>query len=494
MEKILIYKGNGVARFLESLGITFDDVLLIPRYSEIVSRRETSVETMLTRKIKLNIPLVSAAMDTVTESNMAIAMAREGGIGVIHRFMSIEQQVAEVQRVKRAESIMIEDPYTILQGTKVGLARIEMKRLGVSGLLVVDKDRRLKGIVTSRDIAFEPDDVLVDEVMTPRSRLVTARPGVTIEEAVSLIRSYKVEKIPVVDKDDKVVGLITAKDIKSRGLYPYSSRDSKGRMMVAAAIGVRGDYIERAKALQEAETDVIVVDVAHGHTRSMIKCLKELRRELGDGIQIIAGNVATPEGFQDLASEADCVKVGIGPGAVCTTRIVAGVGVPQLSAIMSCSEVSETLGVPLMADGGIRSSADLVKALAAGASTTMIGMLFAGTDESPGAIVTRNGRKYKIYRGMASFYAMLSRELKEKGEVQFDDASEFSYIAEGIEAYVDYKGSVYDVIKQLISGLRSGMSYLGARNLEELRKNAIFIRITEAGVREGYPHDVDRVA
>ncbi|MEM4450340.1 MAG: IMP dehydrogenase, partial [Nitrososphaerota archaeon] len=404
MERVVNYKGKGVARFLESIGIAFDDVLLVPRYSEIVSRRETSVETWLTRKIKLNIPLISAAMDTVTESNMAIAMAREGGIGVIHRFMPIEQQVAEVHKVKRAESIIIEDPYTIMQGTKVGVARIEMKRLGVSGLLVVDKEHRLKGIVTSRDIAFEPDDAVIDEVMTPRSRLVTAKPGVTIEEAISLIRAHKVEKIPVIDDNDRVVGLITAKDIKARGLYPHSSRDSKGRMMVGAAIGVRGDYIERAKALQEAETDVIVVDVAHGHTKSMLKCLKELRRELGDGIQIIAGNVATPEGFEDLAAEADCVKVGIGPGAVCTTRIVAGVGVPQLSAIMSCSEVAEKLGIPLMADGGIRSSADLVKALAAGASTVMIGMLFAGTDESPGAIVTRNGRKYKIYRGMASFY------------------------------------------------------------------------------------------
>ncbi|MEM0481685.1 MAG: IMP dehydrogenase [Nitrososphaerota archaeon] len=482
-----------MASFWEGLGLTFDDVLLVPRFSTLKSRSEASTLTRLTRKLTINIPIVSAAMDTVTESKMAIAMAREGGLGVIHRFMPIRQQVAEVLKVKRAEGIIIDDPYTILRGSTVGEARREMEARGVSGLIVVDGERRVHGIVTARDIMFERDETRVEEVMTPRSKLVTAHEGVTTEEAVELIRKHKVEKIPIVDDDWRIKGLITAKDIRSRGLYPHSSRDAKGRMMVGAAIGVKGDFLERARALMEAEADVLVVDVAHGHTELVLNALKTLRKEIGDEVQLIAGNVATPEGFEDLAAYADCVKVGIGPGAVCTTRVVAGVGVPQLTAILSCAEASERTGVPMMADGGIRSSADLVKALAGGASTVMIGMLLAGTDESPGAIVVRNGRKSKVYRGMASFYAMLGRETKSTGDVPLDEVADYSYMAEGVEAYVDYKGSASDVIKQLVNGLKSGMSYLGARTIPELRRNAVFIQITHASYLESLPHDVERI-
>ncbi|MEN3047453.1 MAG: IMP dehydrogenase [Candidatus Caldarchaeales archaeon] len=480
--------------FLEGVALTFDDVLLLPRYSEIRSRSEVSTRTRFTRSIELHIPIVSAAMDTVTESRMAIAMAREGGIGVIHRFMSVEAQVREVQRVKRAEGIVVEDPYSIGLEARVEDARREMARLGVSGLVVVDRERRVWGIVTRRDLLFQPDEEPVRNVMTPRHELVTAREGASLEEVKELIRKYKVEKIPIVDEEWRLRGLVTAKDIESRGLNPYSTRDRKGRMMVAAAIGVKSDAIERARALLEAEVDALVIDVAHGHTSMTISTLKALRREFGDEVQVVAGNVATPEGFEDIAAHADAVKVGIGPGAVCTTRVVAGVGVPQLSAIMNCAEVSERMDVPMIADGGIRSSADLVKALAAGASTAMIGMLLAGTDESPGSIVLRNGKKSKVYRGMASFYAMLSRDMKERGDVELDEVADYSYMAEGIEAYVDYRGSAVEVLRQLVAGLRSGMSYLGARNLKELRERAVFVRISEAGYRESLPHDVERVA
>ncbi len=482
-----------MAVFWERLGLTFDDVLLVPRFSTVKSRSEAGTSTRLTKGLSLHIPIVSAAMDTVTESRMAIAMAREGGIGIIHRFMPVEQQVSEVLKVKRAEGIVIDDPYTIGVDAAVAEARREMEVRGVSGLIVVDDQKRVKGIVTVRDVMFERDEAPVSQVMTPRERLVTASEGVTTEEAIELIRRHKVEKIPIVDKEWRVKGLITAKDIRSRGLYPYSSRDAKGRMLVGAAIGVRGDFLERARALVEAEADVLVLDVAHGHTEQVLNALRILRRELGDDIQVIAGNVATPDGFESLAAYADCVKVGIGPGAVCTTRVVAGVGVPQLTAIMSCAEASERTGVPMMADGGIRGSADVVKALAAGASTVMVGMLLAGTDESPGAVVARNGRKSKIYRGMASFYAMLGREAKLKGDVSIDEVADYSYMAEGIEAYVDYKGSASEVVRQLVNGLKSGMSYLGARTVDELRRNAVFIQITHAAYLESLPHDVERV-
>ena len=485
-----------MAKILDQIGLSFDDALLIPRRSSIRSRKKVITKSRFTRRIWLSIPIVSAAMDTVTESRMAIAMAREGGIGVIHRFMPAEKQAEEVLKVKRAENIVIEDPYTVDPEMRVGDAKRLMDRLRVSGLIVVDKERRVLGILTKRDVLFEDDDRLVKDAMTPRSEMIVAKPGISMEEAEEIFRKYKVEKLPLVDEDDRLKGLITSVDLVKRKMYPNASRDSRGRLLAAAAIGVREESIRRADLLVKAGVDVIVIDVAHGHTEMVINMVKRLRRTYGDEIEIVAGNVVTPEGVEDLASAGvDAVKVGIGPGSVCTTRIVAGVGVPQLTAIMMCSEKARELDIPIIADGGIRYSGDIVKALAAGASTVMIGRLLAGTDESPGAIVVRNGRKYKIYRGMASLYAMLGREVREAGNEAeaLLDASEYSYYAEGVEAYVPYTGSVSEVIKQLVAGLRSGMSYLGARTIEELRENAVFIRITESGFRESLPHDVEKV-
>ena len=481
---------------MDQIGLSFDDVLLVPRRSSIRSRKKVVTRSRFTRRIWLSIPVVSAAMDTVTESRMAIAMAREGGIGVIHRFMPAEKQAEEVLKVKRAENIVIEDPYTVDPEMRVGEAKRLMERLRVSGLIVVDKERRVLGILTRRDVLFEDEDRLVKDAMTPRKDMIVARPGIGVEEAEEIFKKYKVEKLPIVDEDNRLRGLITSVDLVKRRMYPNASRDSRGRLLAAAAIGVREESIRRADLLVKAGVDAIVIDVAHGHTEMVMNMIKRLRRTYGDELQIVAGNVATPEGVEDLVSAgADAVKVGIGPGSVCTTRMVAGVGVPQLTAIMVCSEKARELDTPIIADGGIRYSGDIVKALAAGASTVMIGRLLAGTDESPGTIVVRNGRKYKIYRGMASLYAMLGREVREAGNEAeaLLDASEYSYYAEGVEAYVPYTGSVSEVIRQLVAGLRSGMSYLGARNVDELRRNAVFIRITESAFRESLPHDVEEV-
>ena len=485
-----------MARILDYVGLCFDDVLLVPRRSPIRSRREVITRSRFTKRLWLNIPIVSAAMDTVTESKMAIVMAREGGIGVIHRFMPPEKQAEEVSKVKRAENIVIEKPATIGPDAKIRDAKELMRLLGISGLLVVDSENRLLGVLTRRDVIFEDDDKLVRDCMTPRSELVVAREGVTLEEAKEIFRRHKVEKLPIVGEDWKLKGLITSVDLIKREAYPNASRDSKGRLLVAAAIGVREGEVERAKLLVEAGVDALVVDVAHGHSEMCIRMVRKVKKLYGDEVELVAGNVATPEGVEDLASAgADAVKVGIGPGSVCTTRLVAGVGVPQLTAIMKCSEAADRLGVPIIADGGIRRSGDIVKALAAGASTVMIGKLLAGTDESPGTIVLKNGRRYKIYRGMASMYAMLGREFRfrENEAEALLDASEYSYYAEGVEAYVPYTGSASDVIKRLVAGLRSGMSYVGARTIEELRNNAIFIRVTETSLRESAPHDVEIV-
>ncbi|MCS7132850.1 MAG: IMP dehydrogenase [Aigarchaeota archaeon] len=484
-----------MADILDYVGLSFDDVLLVPRRSSIRSRKEVITRSRFTRRILINIPIVSAAMDTVTESTMAITMAREGGVGVIHRFMPPFRQAEEVSKVKRAENVIIERPFTIRPEATIAEARSMMNQHGISGLLVVDSDNRLLGILTRRDILFEDNDrKLVRDCMTPKSRMIVASPGVTIEEAKEVFRRAKVEKLPIIDEDGRVKGLITSDDIVKRGTYPNASRDSKGRLLVAAAIGIKDQELERAKLLVEAEVDALVIDVAHGHTEMCIDMVKKIKSIFGDQVDVVAGNVATPEGVEDLAAAgADAVKVGIGPGSVCTTRVVAGVGVPQLTAIMKCKEAAERMDVPIIADGGIRESGDVVKAIAAGASTVMIGRLLAGTDESPGTIVVKNGRRYKIYRGMASLYAMLGREFRlDEGDAEvFLDASEYSYYAEGVEAYVSYTGSASDVIRRLVAGLRSGMSYLGARTIDDLRKNAVFIRITQLGYRESLPHDVE---
>jgi IMP dehydrogenase len=482
-----------VAEILGRIGLSFDDVLLVPRRSSIKSRKEVDTRSRFTRKIWLNIPIVSAAMDTVTESRMAITMAREGGIGVIHRFMPPQRQAEEVSKVKRAENIVIEKPATIRPDATIKEARDLMGFLGISGLLVVDDHGKLLGIITRRDVLFEDDRRLVKDCMTPRSEMIVAREGVSLEEAREIFRSHKIEKLPIVDDEGRLKGLITSVDLVKREAYPNASRDSKGRLLVAAAVGVKEKELERAQLLVEASVDALVVDVAHGHSEMCIEMVRRLRMIYGDDVEIVAGNVATREGVEDLASAgASAVKVGIGPGSVCTTRVVAGVGVPQLTAIMECAEAAEQMDVPIIADGGIRESGDVVKAIAAGASTVMIGRLLAGTDESPGAIVMKNGRRYKIYRGMASMYAMLGREFMMRDDAEaLLDASEYSYYAEGVEAYVPYVGSASDVVKRLVAGLRSGMSYLGARNLDELRRNAIFIRISPASIRESYPHDVE---
>lgn len=483
-----------MVRVLEDIGLSFDDVLLLPGKSSIASRREIDTKSRFTQRITINIPIVSAAMDTVTESAMAITLAREGGIGVIHRFIPPERQAEEVAKVKRADNVIIEKPITIAPDRTIGEAKELMKTLGISGLLVVDSENRLLGILTRRDVLFENDSAFVSRCMTPRERMVVAESNISLEEAKNIFKQYKVEKIPIVDRENRVRGLITCVDLLKREAYPNASRDSKGRLLVAAAIGVKEKEIDRAKLLVEAGADAIVIDVAHGHTSMCIETIKKLRRIYGDDVEIVAGNVATAEGVEDLASAgANAVKVGVGPGSVCTTRIVAGVGVPQLSAILECANAAEKMDIPIIADGGIRESGDIVKALAAGASSVMIGRLLAGTDESPGAVVVKNGRRYKIYRGMASIYAMLGREVRSREDLTeaLIDSSEYSYYAEGVEAYIPYTGSASEMIKKLVAGLRSGMSYLGARTIPELKRNSIFIRVTQAGIRESMPHDVE---
>ena len=472
------------------VGITFDDVLLKPKRSRVRSRKEVDTSTFFTRNIRLKIPLVSSPMDTVTEHSMAITLARLGGIGVIHRFTSIEREVEEVKKVKRAENIVINDPYKIPISATVGEVRRVMEDKGVSGLLVVDEGDRLKGIVTARDILFQPDDRPVREVMTPRERIIYAKPGISFEEAKHLLWKYRIEKLPIVDDEWRVKGLITVSDIVKKIRYPDAARDRKGRLLVAAAVGIRGDYMERAERLYEAEADALVIDVAHGHMERALEVVKELKESFGDDIDIVAGNIATYEGARDVIKYgSDAVRVGIGPGSACTTRIVAGVGVPQLTAIFEAYKAAKEYGIPIIADGGIRKPGDIVKALAAGASTVMIGRLFAGTDEAPGPIVLRNGKRYKMYRGMASFVARLGKDIRTSGKYA-DDVAEYAYSTEGVEAFVEYKGSVEDIVRRLVAGLRAGMSYLGAFDIEELRLNAEFIRITDASVKESYPHDI----
>jgi IMP dehydrogenase len=479
-------------------GLTFDDVLLVPKRSSITSRQDVDTSSWLTPTIRLRVPIVSANMDTVTEAAMAIAMARAGGIGIIHRFMTIEAQARQIARVKRAEGFMVEHPYAIAQGDTIADARRLMKQYDVGGLVVTDGGDELVGLITQRDILLAPDDsTSVGAVMTPPDQIISATPQTSPEEARALLHEHRLEKLPVIDEAGRLVGLITAQDIVKRDRHPDATIDNKGRLRVGAAIGVRPSEIARAEALLDAGADLLVLDIAHGHAEHCLRIIKDLRSNFPEA-EIVAGNVASREGARDLTEAgADAVKVGVGPGSICTTRVVTGFGVPQLTAIMdSAAGIAETgRNVPIIADGGIKSSGDLVKSLAAGATTVMIGSLFAGCEEAPGAPVIREGRKFKVVRGMASLGAAMGRKAVEQSE---DESAESQadwekVIPEGVEAVVPYRGHVEELIYQLVGGLRSGLSYGGACTIEELQANAEFIEITPAGIRESRSHDVDRI-
>lgn len=431
-------------------------------------------------------------MDTITESGMAIALAREGGIGIIHRFMTIADQVDEVLRVKRSESVMIEQPYTVDHDMMVPDVRKLMTNYGVSGLLVEDNDHKLVGIITRRDITFESNPT--KKVSDSMSKdVITARKGITIEKAKEILHKHRIEKLPVVDKKDHIVGLITSKDILKMEQYPYASKDKKGRLLVGAAVGVKGDFLERTETLIDAGADVIVVDIAHGHSDNAINAVKMIKRAFPN-CELIAGNVATGNGSKDLIrAGVDAVKVGVGSGSICITRVITGSGVPQVTAVVDSAKVTKDHDIPIISDGGIRTSGDATKALAAGASSVMVGSLFGGTDESPGKTLVKNGKKFKMYRGMASFYASLGRKYREEGSQVIESEDLNDYVPEGVEAMVGYKGSVVDIIRQLVGGLRSGLSYCGAKTIVEMQKNAKFIKITSAGQIESLPHDVETV-
>ncbi len=465
--------------------LTFDDVLLLPGPSDVLPS-EVDVSTFLTKSLSLNIPLISAAMDTVTEARTAIVMAQEGGIGIIHRNMSIEEQVAEVQRVKKYESGMIVNPITVEPEQRVWEALEIMKRHGISGLPVTKKGK-LVGIVTKRDLRFEErKDRPVSEIMTPIDRLITVKEGVDLRECRMLFHKYRIEKLPVVDEEFNLKGLITVKDLEKMEEHPNACKDFLGRLRVGAAVGATGDFKERAYALVEAGVDVIVVDSAHGHSKNVLEAVKWLKATFPD-LQVIGGNVATADATRALIDVgADAVKVGVGPGSICTTRIVAGVGVPQLTAIMECARVAREFGVPIIADGGIKYSGDITKALAAGASSVMIGNLFAGTDESPGELVLYQGRAYKAYRGMGSLGAMKKGSADRYGQPKEEE----KMVPEGIEGRVPYRGPLAFCIRQLIGGLKAGMGYVGARNIKELQEKARFVKITYAGLRESHVHSV----
>ncbi len=481
------------------VGLTFDDVLLVPNYSDLKSRKDADTRTKFSRGIHLGIPIVSANMDTVTESAMAIAMARLGGIGVIHRFLTIEEEVAEVLKVKRSEGVVIEDPITLGPERTVGEAFDIIRQKEIGGIVIVDKARRVLGLLTRRDITLEEDlGRKVSEVMTPRKDLITARKGVTSEQARLILHENRIEKLPLLDAKGNLAGLITSKDIMKRRQFPSATKDAKGRLRVAAAVGVKGDHLPRAKALCDAGADALVVDIAHGHSVHAIDTVKEIKRKLGD-VEVVAGNVATAKGALDLIKAgADAVKVGVGSGSICVTRVVTGSGVPQLTAIMDSVAGAAGYDVPVIGDGGIRNPGDVTKAIAAGASSVMVGSLFAGTEESPGPTVLRDGVRYKLTRGMASLAATVDRRVRESGgsgpreDELIEEVIEES-VPEGVEGLIPYKGRVDEVVKQLAGGLRSGMSYSGAHTLAELRKNAEFMRITSAGHKESLPHDIQKV-
>ena len=427
-------------------------------------------------------------MDTVTESAMAVVMARAGGIGIIHRFLTIQEQANEVLKVKRSGSVIIENPYIINQDKTVQDAIDYAEEKEVSGLLVVDSNSKLVGIVTDRDLLFEKNTThLIKEVMT--KDLVTAKPGISLEEAKDILHNHRIEKLPIIDESGTINGLITSKDITNIEDYPSASKDKKGRPLVGAAVGVKGDFLERTEALLDAGTDVLVVDIAHGHSENAISTIKNIKKAFPN-CELIAGNIATAKGAEDLIKAGvDAVKVGVGSGSICITRVITGSGVPQLSAVMDCAKIGRDHGIPIISDGGTRTSGDATKALAAGASSVMVGSMLGGTDESPGTVLTKNGKRFKVYRGMASLGASLGRKSKETGSISFDEDLN-DYVAEGVEALVPYKGTVTDILKQLTGGVRSGLSYCGAHSITQMQENAEFIKMSRAGFAESQPHDV----
>ncbi|MCI7238633.1 MAG: IMP dehydrogenase [Anaerococcus sp.] len=465
-------------------GLTFDDVLLVPGPSNVLPN-EVDTKTRLTKKIKLNIPLLSAGMDTVTESKMAIAMARQGGIGIIHKNMSIEEQAKQVDVVKRSEHGVITDPFYLNPDNILQDALDIMANYRISGVPIVDEDMHLMGILTNRDVRFEDNpNVIIGDIMT-KDGLVVGYEGITMEEAIKLMESKKVEKLPIVNDDNILKGLITIKDIEKSRQYPNSARDSENRLLVGAAVGITNDMMDRVAALVKAKVDVITVDTAHGHSRNVIEAIKQIKSKYPD-LQVIAGNVATAEATRDLIEAgADCIKVGIGPGSICTTRVVTGIGVPQITAIIDCVEEANKYDIPIIADGGIKYSGDITKALACGASTVMAGSLFAGTEESPGDTILYEGKQYKEYRGMGSLAAMKAGS----GDRYFQSNTK-KYVPEGVEGRVAYKGPVGEVIYQLMGGLKSGMGYVGSSNLEELYEKSKFIKISSASLIENHPHNI----
>lgn len=467
--------------------LTFDDVLLLPAKSDVLPA-ETEVATRFSRHVRLNVPISSAAMDTVTEAHLAIALAQQGGIGVIHRNLSIEAQRDEVDKVKRSESGMIVDPVTMTPDRPIADALAVMARYKISGVPIVDEHGRLVGILTNRDLRFETRlDLRIADVMT-RENLVTAPVGTTLEEAKAILRQHRIEKLLVVDNEYRLKGLITVKDIQKALDYPQAAKDPLGRLRVGAAIGATGDFLERAHELVRAQVDVLVIDTAHGHTARVLEAVRQVKKRFSQ-VDVVAGNVATYEGAQELIEAGvDGVKVGMGPGSVCTTRVISGAGVPQITAILECARATRAAGVPLIADGGIKFSGDITKALAAGADCVMIGSLFAGTDESPGETILYQGRTFKAYRGMGSLGAMQQGSRDRYGQERETAAGKL--VPEGIEARVPYKGTLAMMVQQLIGGLRAGMGYCGCRNIAELQQKAKFIRITEASLRESHVHDV----
>ena len=475
-------------KILPETALTYDDVLLVPQYSDVDSRRILSTHSLLTKKIALQIPIVSANMDVVTESEMAITMAREGGIGMIHRFMTIAEQARQIDRVKKAESFIVDKPITMTEAHTVGDVKHVVDETGTGGILILDKNDKLIGIVSTRDLLFEEDeDKPVTAIMS--SPVHVAGPNTTLKEAERLLHEYRVEKLPLVNGDGKVSGLVTLKDIMKITQFPKATKDARGRLAVGAAVGVRDMEMRRVEAVLEAGADCIVVDIAHGDSHLEIEMIRNIRAHHPDA-QIVAGNVASADGTKRLIDAgSDAVKVGVGPGSICITRQVAGSGVPQLTAIIECAEAARPYGIPIIADGGVRQPGDVAKALAAGAQTVMIGSMLAGTDESPGLVMTRRGHRYKASRGMASREANIERNKREGNDLTQEEIED--YVAEGVEAAVPYRGRAREVLTQLVGGLQSGMSYSGAHNIEELQQKAIFVRMTGAGLRESGPHDVE---